>query len=284
MAPILAQSFLDEYGHALTAGGTLLVAVLGVVLTNRWIGRNRARIAAAVSGGHGLSQGADTRLRFTQRAIDAAIILIALAIALSQFAALDRIGSAILASGAIAAAVVGFAARQSLANAIAGLFLAVTQPLRIGDLVTFEGETGVVEEIRLTSTWLRTGTNVRVIVPNERLAGGVLRNDSIVEAEVAVEASLWLPAQVDAIVAVDAIRGALADVRVSIAETSAEGTRLLLIAPPAPAGDRPGRESRLREAALRALRAEATGPGGAPADAADDGAPARGVGGAPTSA
>lgn len=254
MAPILAQSFLDEYGHALTAVGTLLAAMVGVALTNRWIARNRARIAAAVSGGHGLSQAADTRLRFTQRAIDAAIVIIALAIALSQFAALDRIGSAILASGAIAAAVVGFAARQSLANAIAGLFLAVTQPLRIGDLVTFEGETGTVEEIRLTSTWLRTGTNVRVIVPNERLAGGVLRNDSIVDVDVAVEASLWLPATVDAIDAVDAVRGALADVRVSIAETSAEGTRLLLVAPPAPAGDRPGRESRLREDALRALK------------------------------
>jgi small-conductance mechanosensitive channel len=48
----------------------------------------------------------------------------------------------VLASSAIAAAVVGFASRQVLANAIAGMVLAVTQPLRIGDLVTFEGENG----------------------------------------------------------------------------------------------------------------------------------------------
>lgn len=254
MGTILAQSFLDHYDHALTAGATLLIAAAAVILVNRWIGRRGLQIAAAVSGGH-LSQAADTRLRFTQRAVDAAIVIVALAIALSQFAALDKIGSAVLASSAIAAAVVGFAARQSLANAIAGLFLAVTQPLRIGDLVTFEGETGTVEDIKLTSTWLRTSMDARIIVPNERLAGGVLRNDSIVDDHVAVEASLWLPKTADPIEAVDLIRATLDGVRVRIAETSTEGTRLLLIDTPAPAGDRPGRESQLREDALRALRA-----------------------------
>ncbi|MCW3038650.1 MAG: mechanosensitive ion channel [Solirubrobacterales bacterium] len=254
MAPILAQSFIDKYDNALTAAGTLVLAALAVVLVNRWIARRGMQIAAVVSGGQ-LSQSVDTRLRFTRRAIDAGIVIIALAIALSQFATLGKIGSAVLASGAIAAAVVGFAARQSLANAIAGLFLAVTQPLRIGDLVSFEGETGIVEDIRLTSTWLRTSTDTRIIVPNERLAGGVLRNDSIVDEHVAVEASLWLPVPADAIDAVDRIRAALDGVRVRVAETAADGTRLLLIDTPAPAGDRLGRESQLREDALRALRA-----------------------------
>ena len=51
--------------------------------------------------------------------------------------------------------VVGFAARQTLANAIAGILLAITQPIRIGDLVTFEDETGEVEDVRLTYTYMR---------------------------------------------------------------------------------------------------------------------------------
>lgn len=254
MGLILAQSFPDRYSGELTAAATLLAAMAGIWLANRWIARRGMEIAAAVSGGH-LSQSADTRLRFTRRAVDATIVIVALAIALSQFTALDKVGQAVLASSAIAAAVVGFAARQSLANAIAGLFLAVTQPLRIGDLVTFEGDTGTVEDIRLTSTWLRTSSDSRVIIPNERLAGGILRNDSIIDTHVAVEASLWLPAATDAVGAVDAIRAALDGVRVRIAETSAEGTRLLLIDTPAPAGDRLGREAQLREDALRALRA-----------------------------
>ncbi len=249
-----SQSFLDRYDHAITALTTLLVAAVAVVLFHRWTSRLGRRWATVVSGGH-ISQANDTRLRFIRRAVDATIVTIAIAIALSEFTALDQIGRAVLASGAIAAAVVGFASRQSLANAIAGVFLAVTQPLRIGDLVTFEGETGTVEDIRLTSTWLRTGSDSRIIVPNERLAGGVLRNDSIVDPFVAVEASLWIGADVDPIDAVDRIREALDDIRVQIAETSAEGTRLLLVDAPAAPGDRAGRESRLREDALRALRA-----------------------------
>ncbi len=76
-----------------------------------------------------------------------------------------------------------------LANAIAGMVLAVTQPLRIGDLVTFEGETGTVEDVALTYTWLRTGSDARLIIPNERLAAGVLRNDSIRSPTVALEVS-----------------------------------------------------------------------------------------------
>ena len=74
-------------------------------------------------------------------------MVIGLALAVAQFTELDRLASTVLASSAIAAAVIGFAARQVLANAIAGFVLAITQPLRIGDLVTFEDETGTVEDV-----------------------------------------------------------------------------------------------------------------------------------------
>ena len=95
-----------------------------------------------------------------------------------------------------------------LANAIAGMVLAVTQPLRIGDLVTFEGETGTVEDVSLTYTWLRTGSDARLIIPNERLAAGTLRNDSIRSPTVALEVSAWLAPEADeaaALAAVDAV-------------------------------------------------------------------------------
>ena len=83
--------------------------------------------------------------------------------------------------------------------------LAVTQPLRIGDLVTFEGETGTVEDISLTYTWLRTGSDARLIVPNERLAAGVLRNDSIRSPTVALEVSVWLAPDADETAALEAL-------------------------------------------------------------------------------
>ena len=75
--------------------------------------------------------------------------------------------------------------------------LAITQPLRIGDLVTFEDQTGTVEDVRLTYTWLRMGNEARLVIPNERLAAGILRNDSIRSATVALEVTVWLAPDAD---------------------------------------------------------------------------------------
>ena len=58
--------------------------------------------------------------------------------------------------------------------------LAVTQPLRIGDWVSFEDAYGIVEDVRLNYTVLRTASEQRIVIPNERLAGGILRNDTLV--------------------------------------------------------------------------------------------------------
>ena len=251
---LLADTYLERnYGQLATAAISLLLAFVAVRLVNRALARRGERLVKALHHS-GLSQEADTRLRFTRRVIDVVIITIGVALALSQFTALDQIGRTVLTSSAIAAAVIGFAARQVLANALAGIMLAVTQPLRIGDRVVFEGEEGTVEEIKLTSTWLRTPGDARVVIPNERLAAGILRNETIISATVAVEAEIWLPAGDDVIGAVDALRAGLEDVTVSIAETSAEGTRIVLGGAVASPGERPGLAAELREKGLRTIR------------------------------
>ncbi len=201
-----------------------------------------------------LSRAADTRLRVIRRLVDTLIVVIAVGAVLAQFDTLDRIGNAVLASSAIAAAVIGFAARPVLANTVAGIQLAITQPLRVGDVVTFEGESGTVEDVRLASTWLRTPADARLVIPNERLAQGILRNDSIMTPTVACEVSLWLPRDDDPVAAIDALRAGLGEgEKAVVAETSAEGTRLLLTAPPGPPAERAAREAALREQGLRLL-------------------------------
>ena len=121
-----------------------------------------------------------TRLRFVRRLIVAAIILIGIAVALSGFTGISKLATSLLASGAIAAAIIGFAARQTLANFVAGIMLAITQPIRVGDWVTFEGHYGVIEDMRLNYTIMRTASEQRVVIPNEKLAGGVMKNDTLV--------------------------------------------------------------------------------------------------------
>ena len=258
MSPLIlaaesSKGFFPRYEAELTAVGVLLLTALAVFVIHRSVARRGRRLATAVAGGE-LRPEIDTRLRFLQRVVDVVIVIVGLSLALRQFTAVGNVASAVLTSGAIVAAVVGFAARQTIANAIAGVLLAVTQPLRIGDFVTFEGESGTVEDVRLTYTWLRTAGGSRVIIPNERLAAGLLRNDSIASKSVAVEPSVWLNRDVDPLEAVDALRGALGDVGVRLAETTAEGTRLLLVGAHAPPHERVGLEHALREQALRALR------------------------------
>jgi small conductance mechanosensitive channel len=171
----------------------------------------------------------------------------------------DLLAGTALASSAIAAAVIGFAARQTLANAIAGLFLAITQPLRIGDLVTFEGESGTVEDVRLTYTFLRTAADARIIIPNERLAGGILRNDSIVSDTVALETPFWLPRDADADAAIAAIERDVQGARASVAEVAHEGIRLTVSAAPVAPQERARCEAELRAAALRAQASQPLG-------------------------
>jgi small conductance mechanosensitive channel len=247
---VAAESSSERY---ITAGLTLLAALVLVAVVHRAM-RGRAQRFAEALAGPDLSPVVDTRLRFLRRVVEASIIVVGLALALAQFTSLDRLASTVLASSAIAAAVVGFAARQVLANAIAGVMLAITQPLRIGDLVTFEGETGTVEDVSLTYTWLRTGADARLIIPNERLAAGILRNDSIRSPVVALEVSLWLAPDADETEALAAVEKVQEVREARIAEVTDTGIRLQVAGPPVPPAERLAREAELRALALRALR------------------------------
>jgi small-conductance mechanosensitive channel len=175
--------------------------------------------------------------------------------ALSQFAGLGRIAGSLVASGVLIAAIVGFAARQTLGNLVAGIMLALTQPLRVGDWVTFEDNYGVVEDVRLNFTVLRTLSEQRVVIPNERLASGILRNDTLETGAVGLDVSLWLPAGADVPRALEALREETGQ-SVTIAETAVEGTRLAVGGERVPPPERAKHEAELRERCLRRLRAE----------------------------
>ena len=236
---------------------SIVVALVIAALVDRAFVRG-ARAARAVAGERAareISPVAATRVRFVRRFVVATIVLIGVLAALAQFGTLSRVATSVLASGALAAAVIGFAARQVLANVVAGVMLAITQPLRIGDHVEFEGESGTVEDVRLNYTYLRSGAGTRVVIPNERLAAGVLHNDTIVSPLGEIAVSVWLPASADADRALAAL-GALDDVGgVRVAEIAPDGVRVDVTGEPVPSGERAAREAALRAEALRALRA-----------------------------
>jgi small-conductance mechanosensitive channel len=221
---MVAASFWTDHRNTITAIVTLLAALLLAQLIDRAIQHRGARLASVMPGQ--LSPTASTRLRLVRRLVYVAIIVIGVMLALVQFPAVKRVATGVLASSAVLGLVVGFAARQTLANAVAGILLAITQPIRIGDLVTFEGETGVVEDIRLTYTYVTADDGRRIVIPNERLASTTVENHTIVDPRVHVEVSVWISREVDALGALGALRSD-DDVEVSIAEIDKDGVRLV---------------------------------------------------------
>jgi small-conductance mechanosensitive channel len=247
-------AFLEEGATWASIVVPIAVALLIAFLLDRALSRRGKDLAQTVIRGD-ISPETGTRLRFIRRLLDALIVVLGVAIALSRVEGVDRLAASLLASGAIAAAVVGFAARQTLANFVAGVMLAVTQPLRVGDWVFFEDQYGVVDDIRLTYTFLQTLAGQRVVIPNEKLASGILRNDTLGDGAVGLDVHIWLPPTADAGRAVELLREATGQT-VTVAETAADGVRLAVGGERCPPPERAAREAELRLRCLELLRAD----------------------------
>lgn len=97
---------------------------------------------------------------------------------LSQFTELKRLATGILASTAVLGLIIGFAAQHTIANMVAGVQIAVSQPIRIGDRISFEETEGRVTDITLSYTYVDPGDRSSVVIPNQLLVEGVVHNHS----------------------------------------------------------------------------------------------------------
>src|SRR5690242_14222742 len=97
-----------------------------------------------------VSRTTRTRLRILRRLALLAIFLIVAMLALSQFTEFKRLATGILASTAVIGLIVGFAAQHTIANMVAGIQIAVSQPFRIGDRLKYDDCEGRVTDITLS--------------------------------------------------------------------------------------------------------------------------------------
>lgn len=251
----MTASFVADHRNELTALVTVLAAFVVAELVDRMLNRHAHKAATRMVRGGELSPAVDTRLRLVRRLVFVTILVIGIALAMAQFPSVKRVATGVLASSALLGLVVGFAARQTLANSIAGISLAIAQPIRVGDLVTFEDETGEVEDIRLAYTSIRCDDGRRLVVPNERLAEASIVNHTVIDPRVKVVVDVWLPPDGDADRALSLLASDEVDVR--IAEITSEGVRLTVSSWAATAPDRGRVASELRQESLRRLRTDA---------------------------
>jgi small-conductance mechanosensitive channel len=149
-----------------------LLLVLGIVLIG-WIAITASHIVAELYlrrfqldvADNLLARKHITQVRVLQRIVVTLLIIVTVASALMTFESVRHYGVSLFASAGVAGLIVGLAARPVLSNLIAGIQIAVTQPIRIEDAVLVENEFGNVEEITATYVVLRLWDLRRMIVP-----------------------------------------------------------------------------------------------------------------------
>lgn len=183
------------------------LAILGGVLLGSLV---LAKLVDARMCRRQLAAGAETRYRVLRRTVVTAIVFVSLMSGLLVIPQVRAIAGALLASGAVIGLVVGFASQKTLGNFAAGLLIAFTQPLRLGDRIVVDGIEGVVEEIRLTHTFVRADDDTRLVIPNEKLASDTIRNLTIVDRAQRAEVTVEVPLSSDLEVVLELLRGEVA--------------------------------------------------------------------------
>src|SRR3954468_13287173 len=223
-------------------GGVLLATLVFARLVDRRLARKDLPAATV------------TRYRVLRRSVLTLIVFVRLFSALLVIPQVRAVATGILASSAVIGIVVGFAAQRTIGNFIAGLLIAFSQPIRLGDYVETEGFIGVVEEIGLTYTFIRLDDNDRLVVPNEKIASDTIRNSSIRSGKKLAQVTVQVPLDTDLDAARSVLREAADDERAEVDVTELAATRLAarpslplsVWAPDEPAAERLESELRLK--------------------------------------
>lgn len=106
-----------------------------------------------------------TKIKFIKRIIVGLLVSLGIAVLLLSFDSVRQYGVGIITSAGIASVIVGFAAQKSIANLLAGIQIAFTQPIKIDDVVIVEGEWGRIEEINITYVVVNIWDSRRLVLP-----------------------------------------------------------------------------------------------------------------------
>lgn len=160
----LSGDTIDTLTHLLTLALTAVVGWLAIGMTGVITDVVTARYDLEADDNL-LAREMHTRARVIRRVLVAVIVVITASIMLMSIPSIRQIGVTLFASAGVAGLVIGMAARPALSNLIAGLQLAMTQPIRIDDVVIVENEWGWIEEIRATFVVVRIWDLRRLVVP-----------------------------------------------------------------------------------------------------------------------
>ncbi|WP_417386149.1 mechanosensitive ion channel family protein [Gimesia sp.] len=149
----------------------LLLALL-IFLVGKWVTNILSRFCNRLMK---QAKVDDTLARFLANIVYAVLMVMVILATLSRLGINTTSMAAVVAAAGFA---VGMAFQGTLGNFASGVMLILFKPFRVGDYIEAGGTAGIVEEIQIFSTFLRTGDNIAIVVPNGHIASGTIRNFS----------------------------------------------------------------------------------------------------------
>lgn len=198
---IVLQAVLQSAPNDLEGIGAVRhAAALLLIAAATWLAlRLTAGIADAVALRHPMNvadnlgaRRIQTQTRLLTRLLASIVALVGTAFALLTFPGVRSIGASLLASAGIAGLVLGVAAKAVLGNLLAGLHVAMTQPIRIDDVVIIEGEYGRVEEIGSSFVVVAIWDGRRLVVPLQQFMEKPFQNWTRVSGDILGTVFLWV--------------------------------------------------------------------------------------------
>lgn len=184
-------ALLGAIQHATTLLLIISLTWVAVALTSA-IGDVIVKLNPALEDEWKRARKIETQTRFLVRGLNIVIVLVGVGAALMTFESVSKVGTSLLASAGIGGIIIGFAARPVLSNLLAGMQIALTQPLRIDDVVHVQGEWCWVEEVTSTYVVLRVWDLRRLIVPLQWFIENPFQNWSRNRADLMGSVMIWV--------------------------------------------------------------------------------------------
>jgi small conductance mechanosensitive channel len=169
---LVSQEHLDAMVEGVSGFGLQILAAIVIFYIGRWLAR---KIAGLIETGLVKANTDPTLVGFFRNIAYFGLLVMVIIAAVGQLGVQTTSFIAVLGAAGLA---VGLALQGSLANFAAGVLMIIFRPFRVGDFVEAAGTMGVVEEVQLFTTMMRTPDNKTIIVPNAQITAGTITNFS----------------------------------------------------------------------------------------------------------
>ncbi len=172
------MEFITEHKSFFSAAIVILVAIIASRIIRRLLKRFFDQSSEHLNVD-------PTRYRFFRNMVDLVIFTLAGMLVVYSIPALRTLGLTLFAGAGIIAAIVGFASQQAFSNIISGIFIVIFRPFRVNDIIKVGSfDSGIVEDITLRHTVIRSFENRRLVIPNGVISEQTVLNSSLVDEHV----------------------------------------------------------------------------------------------------